>query len=106
MKTLSGPVNAIAVFSGFLVAITFTFYGAYRYAQDSASYSAASESEQLRFQKQSEDYERQIRKVDRMQTEQELQNRRFNRLLERWEKQADRQDAILKAQERQLGLGD
>lgn len=69
-----------------------------------AANDAAWEEEQKRTRKQMDDYDRQTRHVDELQTKQYEQNRRFDALLNKWEEQSRRQDAILDAMEKQHGI--
>jgi hypothetical protein len=53
---------------------------------------------------QMDDFDRQTKRVDELQTKMDEQNKRFDKILEKWEEQARRYDAILKAMEKQQGV--
>lgn len=98
MKRITTPLNAIAVFTGFQLAIL--FYWAYQSVTHSASYYAELERQLIQQQAQLDDYDRQTKVVDELQSDQKRQNTRFNKILDKWDAQACRQDLLLDAAEK------
>jgi hypothetical protein len=93
MKKITTPLNAIAVFNGFLLVIV--FYCAYRSVADTALYNAELIRQQEQRQAEIDIYDRQTKLVDELQAAQQVQNSRVDKLLDKWEQQARRQDTLL-----------
>lgn len=56
------------------------------------------------FEAQSEVFDRQTKRSDRMFDTQEALNERYEKLLAKWEEQISREDAILEAEEKKAGI--